>query len=55
MLLGLGEVVLRVRDLDGMQRFYQDVFGLTLLRPRRPHDDRGELICHDASLRGDSP
>ena len=30
--LGLGEVVLRVGDLDGMQRFYQDVFGLTLLR-----------------------
>ena len=30
--LGLGEVVLRVRDLDGMQRFYQEVFGLTLLR-----------------------
>ena len=25
MLLGLGEVVLRVRDLDIMQRFYQDV------------------------------
>jgi catechol 2,3-dioxygenase len=32
MLLGLGEVVLRVRDLDTMQRFYQDVFGLELLR-----------------------
>jgi catechol 2,3-dioxygenase-like lactoylglutathione lyase family enzyme len=30
--LGLGEVVLRVRDLDAMQRFYQDVFGLELLR-----------------------
>jgi catechol 2,3-dioxygenase-like lactoylglutathione lyase family enzyme len=29
--LGLGEVVLRVRDLDRMQRFYQDVFGLALL------------------------
>ena len=32
MLLGLGEVVLRVRNLDTMQRFYQDVFGLELLR-----------------------
>jgi len=30
--LSLGEVVLRVRDLDAMQRFYQDVFGLELLR-----------------------
>jgi catechol 2,3-dioxygenase-like lactoylglutathione lyase family enzyme len=30
--LGLGELVLRVRDLDGMQRFYQEVFGLELLR-----------------------
>jgi catechol-2,3-dioxygenase len=30
--LGLGEVVLRVRDLDAMQRFYQNVFGLELLR-----------------------
>jgi catechol-2,3-dioxygenase len=30
--LGLGEVVLRVRDLDVMQRFYQDVCGLELLR-----------------------
>jgi catechol 2,3-dioxygenase-like lactoylglutathione lyase family enzyme len=29
--LGLGEVV-RVRDLDSMQRFYQDVFGVELLR-----------------------
>jgi catechol-2,3-dioxygenase len=30
--LGVGEVVLRVRDLDAMQRFYQEVFGLELLR-----------------------
>ena len=30
--LGLGELVLRVRHLDGMQQFYQEVFGLELLR-----------------------
>jgi catechol 2,3-dioxygenase len=29
---GLGEVALRVNDLDAMQRFYQDVVGLGLLR-----------------------
>ncbi|HEV8066474.1 MAG TPA: VOC family protein [Planctomycetaceae bacterium] len=29
---GLGEVALRVADLDGMQKFYQDVIGLELLR-----------------------
>jgi catechol 2,3-dioxygenase-like lactoylglutathione lyase family enzyme len=29
---GLGEVALRVSDLDAMQAFYQDVIGLELLR-----------------------
>jgi catechol-2,3-dioxygenase len=29
---GLGEVALRVTDLDRMQAFYQDVIGLELLR-----------------------
>jgi catechol 2,3-dioxygenase-like lactoylglutathione lyase family enzyme len=29
---GLGEIALRVTDLDAMQRFYQDVIGLTLLK-----------------------
>ncbi len=29
---GLGEIALRVSDLDGMQRFYQEVIGLELLR-----------------------
>lgn len=29
---GLGEVALRVSDLDRMQAFYQDVIGLELLR-----------------------
>jgi catechol 2,3-dioxygenase len=29
---GLGEVALRVEDLDGMQRFYKDIIGLELLR-----------------------
>lgn len=28
----LGEIALRVRDLDVMQRFYEDVIGLELLR-----------------------
>ena len=28
----LGEIALRVRDLDSMQRFYQDVVGLPLMR-----------------------
>ena len=28
----LGEIALRVRDLDGMQAFYQDVVGLELMR-----------------------
>jgi len=28
----LGEIALRVRDLDSMQRFYQDVVGLELMR-----------------------
>jgi catechol 2,3-dioxygenase-like lactoylglutathione lyase family enzyme len=28
----LGEVALRVSDLDAMQRFYQEVVGLELLR-----------------------
>ena len=28
----LGEIALRVRDLDSMQRFYQEVVGLALLR-----------------------
>lgn len=29
---GLGEIALRVKDLDTMQRFYADVVGLELLR-----------------------
>ena len=29
---GLGEIALRVADLDLMQRFYQDVIGLQLMR-----------------------
>ena len=29
---GLGEIALRVRDLDAMQRFYEQVIGLELLR-----------------------
>ena len=29
---GLGEIALRVRDLDGMQRFYEQVVGLRLMR-----------------------
>lgn len=29
---GLGEIALRVEDLDAMQRFYADVIGLELLR-----------------------
>ncbi len=29
---GLGEIALRVEDLDGMQRFYEGVIGLELLR-----------------------
>ena len=28
----LGEIALRVEDLDGMQRFYEEVIGLTLMR-----------------------
>ena len=28
---GLGEIALRVNDLDAMQRFYQDVIGLELM------------------------
>jgi catechol 2,3-dioxygenase len=29
---GLGEIVLRVHDLDAMQRFYEQVIGLELLK-----------------------
>ncbi len=29
---GLGEIALRVADLDAMQRFYQDAIGLTLMK-----------------------
>jgi catechol 2,3-dioxygenase len=29
---GLGEIALRVRDLEAMQRFYEQAFGLELLR-----------------------
>ncbi|RLT38835.1 MAG: VOC family protein [Chloroflexi bacterium] len=29
---GLGEIALRVDDLDGMQRFYADVIGLELMK-----------------------
>jgi catechol 2,3-dioxygenase len=29
---GLGEIALRVRDLDAMQRFYEQVIGLEVLR-----------------------
>jgi catechol-2,3-dioxygenase len=29
---GLGEIALRVRDLDAMQQFYEEVIGLPLLR-----------------------
>ena len=29
---GLGEVSIRVRDLDGMQKFYEEVVGLEVLR-----------------------
>lgn len=29
---GLGEIALRVEDLDGMQAFYEDVVGLELMR-----------------------
>jgi catechol 2,3-dioxygenase len=29
---GLGEIALRVRDLDTMRKFYEDVIGLPLLR-----------------------
>ena len=31
-IMGLGEIALRVADLDAMQRFYQEVVGLELLR-----------------------
>jgi catechol-2,3-dioxygenase len=42
--LGLGELVLRVHDLDGMQRFYQEVFVAD------PEGNVVELVCHDPSL-----
>jgi len=29
---GLGEVSIRVRDLDAMQKFYEEVVGLEVLR-----------------------
>jgi len=29
---GLGEIALRVKDLDAMQKFYEEVIGLTLLK-----------------------
>ncbi len=29
---GLGEIALRVQDLDGMQRFYADIIGLELIK-----------------------
>ena len=29
---GLGEIALRVADLDAMQRFYQEVVGLEVMR-----------------------
>src|ERR1700730_4958642 len=29
---GLGEIALRVHDLDGMQKFYEEVIGLELFR-----------------------
>ena len=29
---GLGEVSIRVRDLDAMQKFYEEVIGLEVLR-----------------------
>lgn len=32
----LGEIALRVKDLDSMQRFYQEVIGLELMK-RFPH------------------
>src|SRR5262245_61457651 len=31
-IMGLGEIALRVNDLDAMQRFYEEVVGLGLLR-----------------------
>jgi len=33
---GLGEIALRVKDLDSMQRFYEKVIGLELMK-RFPH------------------
>ena len=33
---GLGEIALRVGDLDAMQTFYQDILGLPLMN-RTPH------------------
>lgn len=35
---GLGEVSIQVRDLDAMQKFYEEVVGLEVLR--RDEDDR---------------
>jgi len=35
---GLGEVSIRVRDLDAMHKFYEEVVGLEVLR--RDNDDR---------------
>ena len=39
---GLGEVSIRVRDLDAMQKFYEEVVGLEVLR-------RDESLCSSKS------
>jgi len=47
---GLGEIALRVDDLDGMQGFYEQVIGLELMR--RSENDVFFKLCQRAPKTG---
>ena len=45
----LGEIALRAKDLDGMQKFYGEVIGLPLMK-RFATSAFFKIVCYDNSV-----